>query len=111
MRPDNLQLPCVQPPTSSYNLQFPHGCHGHGGHVGHVCHVGHGGRCVPGGQDRTRQNYHLTFQVTFDWQLLQLLRCFSKCLHASSIFPGFIRELAAQTEKRSQYSQYSQCSE
>ena len=26
MRSDNFQLPCVQPPTSSYNLQLPHGC-------------------------------------------------------------------------------------
>ena len=32
---DNLQLPCVQPPTSSYNFQLSHGHHGHGGHVGH----------------------------------------------------------------------------
>ena len=27
MRSDNLQLPCVQPPTSSYNFQLPHGHH------------------------------------------------------------------------------------
>ena len=36
MRSDNLQLPCVQTPTSSsYNFQLPHGHdgrHGHGGH-------------------------------------------------------------------------------
>ena len=32
MRSDNLQLLCVQLPTSSYNPQLPHGCHGHGGH-------------------------------------------------------------------------------
>ena len=31
MRSDNLQLPCVQPPTSSYNFQLPHGRHSHGG--------------------------------------------------------------------------------
>ena len=34
MRSDNRQLPCVQPPTSSYNFQLPHrhhGCQGHGG--------------------------------------------------------------------------------
>ena len=34
MRSDNLQLPCVQPPTSSYNLQLPHGRNNHGGHGG-----------------------------------------------------------------------------
>ena len=55
MRSDNLQLPCVQPPTSSYNFQLPHG-----GHGGHVCHDGrgkHGGRGEHGGhggQDRDR---------------------------------------------------------
>ena len=31
MRSDNLQLPCVQPPTFSYKIQLPHGCHGHHG--------------------------------------------------------------------------------
>ena len=41
MRSDNLQLPCVQPPTSSNNLQLPHGCHSHGHSHGHI---GHGGR-------------------------------------------------------------------
>ena len=38
MRSDNLQLPCVQPPTFSYNFQLPHGQldrQGHGGHSGH----------------------------------------------------------------------------
>ena len=39
MRSDNLQLPCVQPQTSSYNFQPPHGHHGHGGDGGHVGHV------------------------------------------------------------------------
>ena len=70
MRSDNLQLPCVQPPTSSYNLQLPHGCYGHhgrpghcghgdhGGHGGHVGHVGHVVHVVnvglgDRGQDRT----------------------------------------------------------
>ena len=48
MRSDNVQLPCVQPPTSSYKLQLPHGrhcdhgCHVHGGHGGHGEHGGHG---------------------------------------------------------------------
>ena len=48
MRSDNVQLPSVQPPTSSYKLQLPHGrhcdhgCHGHGGHGGHGEHGGHG---------------------------------------------------------------------
>ena len=54
--PNNLQLSCVQPPTSLYNLQQPHGCHGHHGHHGHG---GHGGHCEHGGhscQDRTGQN-------------------------------------------------------
>ena len=44
----NLQLPCVQPPTFSYNFQLPHGCHGHGGQSGRGEHGGHGG------QDRDR---------------------------------------------------------
>ena len=34
----NLQLPCVQPPTSSYNFQLPHGCHCHHGRHGHGGH-------------------------------------------------------------------------
>ena len=56
---DNLQLPCVQPPTSSYNFQPPHGCHGHGGQGGRGEHGGHGGQDRTGqdrtGQDRTGQ--------------------------------------------------------
>ena len=59
MRSDNLQLPCVQPPTSSYNFQLPHGHGGHGGHVGHDGRGKHGGRGEHGGhggQDRTGQN-------------------------------------------------------
>ena len=59
MRSDNLQLPCVQPLTSSYNFQFPHGRHCHHGRHGHGGHVGHGGRGDHGGhggQDRTGQN-------------------------------------------------------
>ena len=69
MRPDNLQLSCVQPLTSSYNLQLPHDRHGHVGHGdygGHGGLVGHGGRGEHGGhgdhgghgpvQDRTGQN-------------------------------------------------------
>ena len=50
MRSDNLKLPCVQPLTSSYNFQLPHGRHGHGGHVGHGGrgeHGGHGGHGGP----------------------------------------------------------------
>ena len=52
MRSDNLQLPCVQPSTSSYNFQLPHSRHGHGGHGGRG---EHGNRI---GQDRTGQLYH-----------------------------------------------------
>ena len=63
MRSDNLQLPCVQPPTSLcttsnffvYNLQLPHGRHGHhvrGGHGGHGDHVDHGSHGEHGGQER-----------------------------------------------------------
>ena len=44
MRSDNLQLPCVQPPTSSYNFQLPQGRHGHHGRHGHGGHGGHGGQ-------------------------------------------------------------------
>ena len=43
----NLQLPCVQPPTSSYNFQLPHGRHCHHGRHGHGGHVGHGDRGEP----------------------------------------------------------------
>ena len=46
---DNLQLPCVQPPTSSCNHQFFHGHHGHYGHYGPYGHSGHGGRYGHGG--------------------------------------------------------------
>ena len=62
MRSDNLQLPCVQSPTSSYDFQLPHGQHGHHGrhgHVGNGGHVGHGGRGKHGGhggQDKTGQD-------------------------------------------------------
>ena len=64
MRSDSLQLPCVQPLTSSHNFQIPHGCHCHHGHHGHGGHVGHGGRGEHGGhgsqdrtgEDRTRQD-------------------------------------------------------
>ena len=45
----NLQLPCVQPPTFSYNFQLPHGHHGRHSHGGHGSHVGHGGRGEHGG--------------------------------------------------------------
>ena len=49
MRSENPQLPCAQPPTSSNNLQLPHGRHGHGDHGGHGGCVGHGGRGGYGG--------------------------------------------------------------
>ena len=93
MRSDNLQLPCVQPPTFSYNFQLPHGCHSHGGHGRHVGQVGtqdRTGRDGTGrdgtGQDRTRHDGRgrdgtkLTFKLDFpdmtcDWQLSQFLRC------------------------------------
>ena len=74
---DKLQLPCVcvQPLTSSYNFQLPHGrhdhhgCHGHGGHCGHVGHGGRGGRGEHGGHggqhgpglDRTKLTYNIDF--------------------------------------------------
>ena len=43
MGPDNLELPCIQPP-------LPNGGHGH------VGHVGQGGRGEHGGQDRKGQD-------------------------------------------------------
>ena len=55
MRSDNLQLPCVQPLTSSYNLQLPHGHHCRHDHGGHGDYGGHDG------QDGTGQN--LTFDI------------------------------------------------
>ena len=71
MRSDNLQLPCVQPPTSSYNFHFPHCCqchhghHGHGGHVGHVVGVVNMMEMVVrAGQDGTGRA-KLTFKFDF----------------------------------------------
>ena len=82
MRLGNLQLSCVQPPTSSYNLQLFHGYHGHhcrhghgghGDHGGHGGHVGHGGCGEHGGhsvQDRTGQDRtKLTFKLNFPGKL------------------------------------------
>ena len=62
----------LQPPPSSYNFQFPHSRHGH---QGRHSHGGHGELNM----DRTGRDRHLnlTFQVTFDWQLSQFLRCLS----------------------------------
>ena len=62
MRSHNLQPPCVQPPTSSYNCQLPHGCnchhglHGYDGHVGYGVHGEHGGHGGHGGQGRTGED-------------------------------------------------------
>ena len=53
MRQDDLRLPCAQPPTSSYNIQLPHGRHGHHDRHGHGGHGGHGDRGEHDGQDRT----------------------------------------------------------
>ena len=65
MRSDNLQLPCVQTPTSSYNFQPPHGHHGHGGHVGHVVGVVNMMEMVVrAGQDGTGRA-KLTFKFDF----------------------------------------------
>ena len=53
MRSVNLQFPCIQPSTSSHNLQHPHGRHDH------HCRYDHGGRGEHGGhggQDRTGRN-------------------------------------------------------
>ena len=89
MRSDNLQLPCAQPPISSCNF---HGRHSHGGHGGQnrTGRDGTGrdqtgrdqtGRDQTGqdqtGRDRTGRDGHLnlTFQVSCDLQLSQLLRC------------------------------------
>ena len=41
MRSDNLQLNCVQPPTSIDGQDGYHGCHDHYGHHGHHGHQGH----------------------------------------------------------------------
>ena len=43
MRPDNLQLPSVQPSISSYKFQLPLGPHGHDGDGCHGGQCGHGG--------------------------------------------------------------------
>ena len=74
MRSDNIQLPCVQPSTSSYNFQLPHGRHGHHvrhGHHGRRGHGGHGGRGEhggPGRQDRTGRD-KLTSKLDFPGNL------------------------------------------
>ena len=79
MRSDNLQLPCIHPPsslctTSNFlvcNRHFTHGCHGHHGHQchgGHGDHVGHGGRGEPGGRDGTGRICNVnTGDVTIDF--------------------------------------------
>ena len=54
MRLDNLQLPCVQLPASSYSFQLPHGCHDHHGRHGHGGHIGCDEHGEHGGQDRTK---------------------------------------------------------
>ena len=75
MRSDKLQVPCVQPSTSSYNLQLPHGCHGHHcrqSHESHGEHGGHGEHSGHGGQDRTGQDrIKLIFKLDFPggWKL------------------------------------------
>ena len=74
MRSDNLELPCVQPLTSSYNFQFPHGHHGHvchGGHGGCGEHGGHGSRGEHGGHGhghgtgRAKLPFKLYFRATW----------------------------------------------
>ena len=61
MKSDNLQLPCVQPPTSSYNFQLPHGCHGHGGR-GNQDRTGQDWTGLDRtGQDRTKLTFKLDF--------------------------------------------------
>ena len=56
MRSVNLQLPCIQPSTSSYSLQHPYGRHGHHCRYGHGGHGGRGEHGGHGGQDRTGQD-------------------------------------------------------
>ena len=89
MRSDKLQLPCVQPPTSSYNFQLPHGRHCHHGHPGHgglcgqVFHVGHGGQDGTGRDERNgtgRAGRDETGRATCDWQLSKFLRCLLLCM-------------------------------
>ena len=60
---DDLQLPCVQPSTSSWSPSHNgrhdrDGRHGHGGHVYHGNHGGHGGHRH--GPDR--QHCHLNLR-------------------------------------------------
>ena len=49
MKPDNLQLPSVQPSISSYKFQLPLGPHGHDGDGCHGGQCGHGGCGGQGG--------------------------------------------------------------
>ena len=73
MRSDNLQLPCVQPPTSSYNPQLPHGLHGQYGCHHHYGHHGHGGHGGNGEQNMVimvvRTGKKLTFKFEFPGNL------------------------------------------
>ena len=106
MRSDNLQLPCVQPQTSSYTSNFLI--------VAVVIMVamvivvlvvmvvrtGQDGTGWDGtGQDGTEQNgtgqnrhLNLTIQVTRDWQLSQFLRCFrsTPVLNNNTIHKGIL---------------------
>ena len=77
MRSNNLQLPCVQPPISSYNFQLPQGRHRH-----HGGHVGHGSRGEFGGQNRTGQDRtKLMFKLEFPDKM---------CLAAFAILAMFL---------------------
>ena len=70
---ENLQLPCVQPPTSSYNFQLPQGRHGHHGCHSHDVHGGHGEHGGHGGQDRTEKDLFLAaFAILAMFSFIQL---------------------------------------
>ena len=85
MRSDNLQLPCVQPLTSSYNFPFPHGHHGHVCHGGCGGPDGRGGRGEHVGQDRTGQSQYRS-RMKFLVSSLSVQRCVSTwCIEVHNI--------------------------
>ena len=93
MRSDNRQLPCVQPPTSTYNFQLPLGLHGHHvplgphGHHGRQGYDGHGGHVGHGGQERRGEDTtrHDTTPYSISHEKFPLfwstsLRCSDDCV-------------------------------
>ena len=75
---------CVGPGKDFNGHHGRHGCLCHHGHHDHYCHYGRHGhqdrQVREDTQDRQIWHLNLTFQVTCDWQLSQILRCLNYSL-------------------------------